>query len=79
MKGDWGLKSVAKSILSTNPYDSLSIKNGVEAMKGYNQYLTMTQGAERTRLETGLKLYCGLDTAVMVDIWKKTLSMDAVV
>ena len=79
MKGDWGLKSVAKSILSTNPYDSLSIKNGVEAMKGYNQYLTMTQGAERTRLETGLKLYCGLDTAVMVDIWKKTLSMDALV
>lgn len=79
MRGNWGLKSVAKSILSTNPYDRLSIKNGVEAMKGYNQYLIMTPGAERTRLEADLKLYCGVDTAVMVDIWKKTLSMVAMV
>jgi len=79
MKGIWGLKSVAKSILSTNPYANLSIKNGMEAMRGYNTYLNMPQGIERTRLETDLKLYCGVDTAVMVDIWKKTLSMGAVV
>jgi hypothetical protein len=48
-------------------------------MKGYNKYLNMPQGAERTRLEIDPKLYCGLDTAVMVDICKQTLGMGAVV
>ncbi len=48
MAGDWGLKSVARSILPTNPYSSLVIKNGVDAMKGYEKYLEMPAGPHRS-------------------------------
>jgi len=75
MGGDWGLKSVARSILPTNPYSSLAIKNGVDAMKGYEKYLEMPAGPDRAKLESDLLAYCGVDTSVMVDIWKAIQSM----
>jgi hypothetical protein len=77
MAGDWGLKSIAKSILPINPYADLKIKNGVDAMKGYEQYLSMHPSPERNQLEGDLKEYCGVDTAVMVDIWKKIQALPA--
>lgn len=77
MRGEWGLKSIARAILPTDPYADLAIKNGVEAMREYHKYLNTPQGAERAGLERDLKLYCRVDTEVMVDIWKKTLSMAA--
>ena len=77
MAGDWGLKSIAKSILPANPYSGLEIKNGVDAMRGYEKYLTLPTGPERVQLEADLKEYCGVDTAVMVDIWKHIQSIPA--
>ena len=75
MAGDWGLKSIAKSILPANPYAGLAIKNGVDAMKGYEKYLAMPIGPDRAQLEVDLKEYCGVDTSVMIDIWKTIQNM----
>jgi hypothetical protein len=77
MEGDWGLKSIARSILANNPYADLSIKNGIDAMRGYNEYLQMPPGAERATLKSDLEMYCSVDTAVIVDIWKKILIFPA--
>ena len=77
MAGDWGLKSIAKSILPSDPYFGLQIKNGVDAMKGYEKYLAMPEGPDRMQLEKNLLEYCGVDTFVMVDIWKHIQSMPA--
>jgi hypothetical protein len=77
MEGDWGLKAVSKSVLPANPYASLVIKNGVEAMKAYEKYLEMPAGPDRTTLEDDLKAYCGVDTSVMVDIWRAIEKMPA--
>jgi hypothetical protein len=46
-------------------------------MRGYEKYLAMPSGPERVQLEAQLKEYCGIDTAVMVDIWKHIQSMPA--
>jgi hypothetical protein len=73
MAGDWGLKSIANAVLSTNPYADLVIKNGVDAMNAYEEYLNMPHGPERAKRERDLKRYCGVDTAVMVDIWRAVL------
>jgi hypothetical protein len=70
MAGDWGLKSIAKSILPSDPYFGLQIKNGVDAMKGYEKYLAMPEGSKRMQLKKNLLEYCGVDTSVMVNIWK---------
>jgi hypothetical protein len=77
MAGDWGLKSIAKSILPTNPYSGLAIKNGVDAMKGYEKYLAMLPSLDRDQLEADLKAYCGVDTSVMIDIWRIIQRMNA--
>lgn len=77
MAGQWGLKAISKAVLPTNPYASLEIKNGVDAMKFYEKYLDMPQGPDRTRLEDHLKAYCGVDTSVMVDIWRTIEEMPA--
>jgi hypothetical protein len=44
-------------------------------MKGYEKYLAMPIGPDRARLEADLKEYCGVDTSVMIDIWKTIQNM----
>lgn len=39
-------------------------------MKGYENFLTLPNGAKRMELEDDLLQYYKLDTSVMVDIWK---------
>lgn len=70
MRGDWGLKSVAKALLSENPYEGLKIKNGVQAMIGYERFLKLDDAEERSLLRADLLAYCAVDTLVMYEIWK---------
>lgn len=70
MAGNWGLKSIAKSILPTNPYDKLKIRNGVEAMRSYERFLDTPPSTTRDALKEDLLEYCKVDTLVMIDIWR---------
>jgi hypothetical protein len=74
MAGDWGLKAVSNALLGENRYAQLKIRNGVEAMRGYERLVALPAGAERERKKQDLLDYCKLDTAIMVDLWKAVLS-----
>ena len=75
MEGDWGLKSVSTALLGENRYATLRIRNGVEAIRGYEKWITLPEGSERDELKEGLLEYCNLDTSIMIDVWKATLNL----
>ena len=71
MRGNWGLKAVARAVLDNSPYESLAVANGVDAMREYEQFLLLQEGKKREVLKQNLLDYCNTDTKVMIDIWKK--------
>lgn len=75
MAGDWGLKSISTALLGENKYARLKIRNGVEAIRGYEQLISMPKGVERDRQKQDLLDYCNLDTSIMIDVWKATLNL----
>ncbi len=75
MAGDWGLKSVSTALLGENRYARLAIRNGVEAMRGYERLVALAEGAERDRLRQDLLDYCNLDTSIMLDVWNAVLNL----
>ncbi len=74
MKGNWGLKAIAKSMFSISPYSLLAIANGVDAMRGYELFLKLPEGEGRDSLRQALLEYCSTDTKVMIDIWQKLVN-----
>jgi hypothetical protein len=74
MEGDWGLKSVSSALLGENRYASLKIRNGVEAMRGYERLLALEPSAERQQQKQALLEYCSLDTLIMIDVWNAVLN-----
>lgn len=74
MAGDWGLKSVSTALLGENRYAQLNIRNGVDAMRGYERLITLPPGAERDQLKQDLLDYCNLDTSIMIDVWHAALN-----
>ncbi len=74
MAGDWGLKSVSSALLGESRYAQLNIRNGVDAMRGYERLVALPPGAERDQLKQDLLDYCSLDTSIMIDIWDAVLN-----
>lgn len=73
MNGNWGLKSVSRSVLGVDPYSTLAIRNGVDAMRSYEKFIKMEDGEARQTLKKDLLIYCAMDTSVMIDLWKALL------
>jgi hypothetical protein len=75
LSGNWGLKAIARAMLEMSPYENLRIENGVDAMREYERFLVMPHSAERDNLRDDLLAYCGTDTDVMIQIWRRILTM----
>lgn len=73
--GTWGLKAIARAVLETSPYENLQITNGVDAMREYERFLVMPHCAERDNLRSDLLAYCSTDTEVMIQIWRRLLTI----
>lgn len=75
MAGSWSLKSIAAALFPSSNYASLGIKNGVEAMRRYQDFITMREGQERDALRSMLLEYCNSDTNTLIEVWQKILLM----
>jgi len=71
--GSLSLKTIAASMLkSSNPYLSVDVKDGEEAMAIYNELFYLSE-AERLNYYNKLRTYCKTDTYVLTIIFEELL------
>jgi hypothetical protein len=69
------IKEICKYFLPQNPYDSLTAKNGVDAMNGYERFMSSNSIFEKESIKNELLEYCKVDTKAMILIWQHIIAL----
>jgi hypothetical protein len=74
-KGSTSIKKVLPVLCPALRYDDEVVHDGAGAMEAWLQMIDAEEEAERARLASELRAYCGLDTFAMVEIYKVLASI----
>lgn len=74
-KGSTSIKKVLPVLVPTLSYKELNIQDGGSASEIWNRLSTVTNQAEKDKIISDLKKYCGLDAYAMYAIWKELIRL----